>query len=137
VEAEYSVKLQEIEARHKLELSAIAPEGCDNDNSVSPRNTPEEDIAMVERQKKLEQIRLKREMERQKEIERQRALEEETSNAGPSPRDIEMDQILEQLRPLHFEIASVPADGNCLYRAVAAQYSSDATYQEIRKCRCE
>jgi hypothetical protein len=72
-------------------------------------------------------------MERQKEIERERAREEETMNAGPSPRDIEMAQILEQLRPLHLDISTVPADGNCLYRAVAAQHNDETTYQEIRK----
>jgi hypothetical protein len=128
------MKLEDIEARHREQLSAIAPDVC-NVDSIQLGETSGEDAAIAQRQKKLEQIRLKREMERQQEIERER--EEEANNAGPSPRDIEMNQILEQLRPLHLDIVSVPADGNCLYRAVAAQYRTDATYQEIRKCIAE
>lgn len=122
-----------MEARHREELSVIVPEQGNGDLSHPVERSEEED-AMAVRQKKLEQIRLKRERERQRELERERVQEEEAKNAGPTPRDIEMNQILEQLRPLHLDIVSVPADGNCLYRAVAAQYSKDATYQEIRTC---
>jgi hypothetical protein len=126
------MKLHEMEDRHKEELRVIAPDICHVD-SVQANETSGEDAGIAERHKKLEQVRLKRETERQRKIERERAREEEAKNMGPTPRDIEMNQILEQLRPLHLDIVSVPADGNCMYRAVAAQHSKDATYEEIRE----
>jgi hypothetical protein len=137
---EYGARLNAMEDRHREELavSSSTTTTTTRDSSGQVAVTLGEEN-VLERQRKLEQIRKKREIERQKEIDRERGLSEEIANAGPSPRDIEMEQILQQLRPLHYDIEPISADGNCLYRAVAAQCSGIASgtnptvsYQDIR-----
>jgi hypothetical protein len=47
-------------------------------------------------------------------------------------RAMELETLDLQLKPLSLRIVEIPSDGNCLYRAVAAQCGSD--YIAIRKC---
>lgn len=83
------------------------------------------------RLEKQEKARKKREKAREKEQERERQIEEETANAGPSPRDAENDIIQQHLEPLGLKIEEVAADGHCLYRAVGT--SCNLEYPAIRK----
>jgi len=55
------------------------------------------------------------------ERERDRRISEEKAGAAPSAREIEMNQMAEQLAPLGLQVKDISADGHCLYRAVAHQ----------------
>lgn len=90
-----------------------------------------EDLEEKARLNKLEKARRKREAKKEKERERQKALEEEALQAGPSMRETELEALESQLKPLSLKIIEIPSDGNCLYRAVAAQCDSD--YIKISK----
>jgi OTU domain-containing protein 6 len=140
LEAEYETKLKELEARHESELSVSGTvvaeeEPVVEEDELLPVATVTEEIdpEEEERQRKIEKARLKREKAKQKELDREKRIEQENSEAGPSPRDVENIIILQQLDPLNLEMQEVAADGHCLYRAVAAQQNSN--YQEMRaKC---
>ena len=152
-EKEFEEKLNQLQAKHAEEFSALgnaageddsptaaAPEAAtttttgaeesSNDAAAAAATLvdPEEEA----RQRKLEKARRKREKQREKEQQREREIAEETANAGPSPRDVENAQILERLAPLNLEISEVAADGHCLYRAVAAQLTAGQTYSDVR-----
>lgn len=60
----------------------------------------------------------KREKAREKERQREIEIENEKKNAGPSPRDYEIQRMneLNNFKEKKLEIMEVPADGNCLYR---------------------
>lgn len=82
-------------------------------------------------QQKQEKARKKREKEKERDLERERQIEEEATNAGPLPRDVEIEIIQRHLDPIGLEIREVAADGHCLYRAVGA--SCDMDYPAVRK----
>jgi OTU domain-containing protein 6 len=86
-----------------------------------------------ERQRNQAKARRKREKAREKERERERQIVEETSNAGPSQRDLESDAIQQHLKSMNLAVRQVAADGHCLYRALAAQSGGSVDYQEMRK----
>lgn len=132
LEAEYESKLKCMKERHGKELSDETPEFINTDYAANFEKTggegpcePVIDTEEVERQRKVEKARLKREKQRQKELRREQEISKETANAGPLPREVENKIILQQLAPLNMIIAEVKADGHCLYRAVAAQCQSD------------
>ena len=75
------------------------------------------------RERKLARARKKREKQREREAEKERQIAEETANAGPSMRDVELKQLQGFLTPLNLAIRPVPADGHCMYRSIAAQLS--------------
>jgi hypothetical protein len=138
LEAEYESKLKCMKERHGKELSDETPEFINTDYAANFEKTggegpcePVIETEEVERQRKVEKARLKREKQRQKELRREQEISKETANAGPLPREVENKIILQQLAPLNMIIAEVKADGHCLYRAVAAQCQSD--YLTIRK----
>ncbi len=49
------------------------------------------------------------------------------TEAGTSSRDIELNQLNEQLKPLGLRVFEVLSDGNCLYRAIAHQITDQLT----------
>jgi OTU domain-containing protein 6 len=135
-----------MKARHERELQEARTGdqhegGAADKNEASPTPSttaasfePHEDAEDLDRQRRTEKARKKREKAREKERERERRIEEEVANAGPSARLVENQAIEEQLRPLGLRIREVPADGHCLYRAVAAHYP-DTDYTDMRTCR--
>jgi OTU domain-containing protein 6 len=152
IETEYDAKLQAMNDRHALELASLTDstitisyeaEQCKSAEVSATAaavnydgEIPEEDGDNnndTEREKK--QLRARRKREKQKEKDRQRQLElaRETLEAGPSLRQLEIEQLHQHLAPLHLKIEEVKADGHCLYRAVASQCHQ--TYSEIRKFR--
>ena len=154
-EAEFAEKLKQMEARHEQELSEVAasndnqagvPEesasGIDDttttttttiiDGDINQNNSLTSSSTEEERLRKLEKARRKRDAKKEKERQRQDDLEREAANAGPSMRAMELETLDLQLKPLSLRIVEIPSDGNCLYRAVAAQCGSD--YIAIRKC---
>lgn len=151
LEAEYDNKAKQLEAAYQVQLTSDAVEalvledGGPAANIASPAtattifnegpsasatpesNDPEEDA----RKRKLEKARKKKERQKEKEREMEEQIAWETANAGPSARQIELEQIQTILSPQKLEVVEVEADGHCLYRAVGAQIG--ATYTQIRK----
>lgn len=160
VEAEYDRKLHEMRERHRRELAdvEISATAAATTSVVAVEETEEletkvsnlqvvaavtdgadgESAAVVAaneaRERKLAKARRKRDKERAKELEREAAVAQELQSAGPSQRSVELQLIQSVLTPLHYQIGEIPADGHCLYRAVAAQTTTTyaSTYQEIR-----
>jgi OTU domain-containing protein 6 len=159
VEAEFETKQKEMKARHEDELKAVSGGGgaeeevgvgIDNNNNNSSIGNENDDkekssasaltpaqvaaTAEEERQRLIrEKLGLKKEKEREKAREKERAKEQaivdENANAGPAPRDVEM-QIIQSKLPVGMQMEEVTADGHCLYRAVAAH--SEFSYSHIR-----
>lgn len=134
VEAEFATKLKELQEKQSKELAALSETTAAGSASDAPGTAqggagtnPEEE----ERERKQAKARKKREKAKEKERERELQIERENAEAGPSDRQMEVDQIQQQISPLGLQIVEIPSDGNCLYRAVAAH--SGSNYQETRK----
>jgi hypothetical protein len=80
----------------------------------------QDDDKKLLRQKR-ERIQQKREKARQQELHREALIREENAAVGPTPREIEINMLLQQLSPHQLTIQLVDADGHCLYRAIAEQ----------------
>lgn len=138
VEAEFVTKLKELEEKHAKEIAELsASSGPDDAGEAAVENVNaaaeiEPNAEDEERERKQAKARRKREKAKEKERELELQIERENAEAGPSMRQIEVEQIQNQLAPLGLQIAEIPSDGNCLYRAVAAHCGN--TYQETRKC---
>jgi hypothetical protein len=85
-----------------------------------------------EKEKKLEKAKRKKKKQKEKERLVQEELAEMDANAGPSMRQLELELLDAQLLPLALKISEIQSDGNCLYRAVAAQCGMD--YIKVREC---
>jgi OTU domain-containing protein 6 len=134
-ETEFDAKLKELQDKHQQELAGGG--GADEEEAaaaVPPPAEPEPVIGNDEadRLKKQEKARRKKEAKKEKERLRQEELEEIAANAGPSMRKVELEALETQLKPVSLTIAEIPSDGNCLYRAVAAQCEG-SDYVKIRK----
>lgn len=90
-------------------ISQVNIGGSTADNSTKVEGKSESKAAR-RRRKKAEQ-----------EAEAKKRIDDEKANMGPSPKYIEMQAIEEQLRPKNLIVHPVPADGHCLYSAVAHQ----------------
>lgn len=140
VEAQFATKLKELQEKHSNELAALSEttaEGAAASTAAGPVSSttdggggtdPEEER---ERKQKQAKARKKREKAKEKERERELQIERENAEMGPSARQMEVDQIQQQIASLGLQIVEIPSDGNCLYRAVAAH--SGSNYQETRK----
>jgi len=107
--------------------NAVVENQTINESNDDDNNSNNED---TKANNKKEKARRKREKQRQAELDRQRAIDVETANAGPSPRELEMAALKESVLPPEYDICEITADGNCLYRAVAAHCNS--TYTQMR-----
>jgi len=77
----------------------------------------------------------KREKARLAEKQREAEIAADLEKAGPSPRDLEIQRIMElYLVEKKLTLKEISADGNCLYRAIASQCQGDnVDYKQIRK----
>ena len=140
MEAEFAAKLKELEEKHAKEIAEAEGSGAPSGEAAAATTSEEAADPVTEgataeeeeRERKQAKARRKREKAKEKERERELAIERENAEAGPSMRQIEVEQIQNQISPLGFTIAEIPSDGNCLYRAVAAH--SGSSYQQTRKC---
>lgn len=137
MEAEYDEKLRVLQEKHKVELHAASTSDAmtttTNEHVTTSAASKEHDTTAnrsSSSNSKLDKTRKKREKDRDQKREREQRIAEETANAI-SPRQVEMEQIQQQLEGLHLMIHEVAADGNCLYRAVGAQCGAD--YVQMRK----
>jgi OTU domain-containing protein 6 len=141
-----------MKARHEAEIKGVSASGGgteevgggggaamsdNNDQNGSSAGADANATAEEEERQRVrvlkEQRGLKKEKARAKERQQQQDMADETANAGPAARDVEM-QIIQSKLPVGFRMEEVAADGHCLYRAVAAQHSDsgDLTYSHIR-----
>jgi OTU domain-containing protein 6 len=144
VEADCAAKLKDLESKYQEKLQALEEGGGGEEEAAPiPAPTPEpaqeepttesSNTELSEKDRKLEKAWRKKEKLKEKEAQKQRDLEEEEANAGPSLRQVELEQIQAVLTPLNFKVAEIEADGHCLYRAVAAQTNREYSYTQIRK----
>ena len=135
VEDDFASRLQALKAEYDgkmasfIDVSRMDINSDINEKKLQAENTDETHLAMKER-KKMKAIR-KRERKKEKEVQQQKEIQRELSEAGPSLRETELDQIRAVLAPLRLRIAEVAADGHCMYRAVAAQ--ANTNFEEIRE----
>jgi OTU domain-containing protein 6 len=138
-ETEYAEKLEQMQQRHKQEVEAViglaeaGGTGGETDQKAATEAETEaaanvqsemESEGNKNNNSKLEKARRKR--EKQKDEQRQKEANiaaelQSVAQSGPTARDAEMNAIQAHLTPLGLQIATIPADGHCLYRAVQAQ----------------
>lgn len=142
-EVEWKQKEDEMSARHKLELASLS--SLDQPNAPVV-NTNVEDHAITtttsasggddEKLSKQEKARRKKLAKKQaallKEKEREQRIAKENLEAGPSAKELELQRLQ---HPSSHCIHEIPADGHCLYRAVAHQLSSTSTTTTFTKMR--
>uniref|UniRef100_A0A7S4UZK3 OTU domain-containing protein n=1 Tax=Ditylum brightwellii TaxID=49249 RepID=A0A7S4UZK3_9STRA len=148
-EAEFTTKEKEMKERHEKELESLSSdaEGTAAEvkeiesTTAAPAAAAEEgenDDEMqnlTPKERKQLKARRKKERQREKELQRQAEIEEELKKAGPSRRDTEI-QIMNELylSPKKLMIQEIPADGHCLYRAVAFQCGGEnVDYTSMRE----
>mmetsp|Transcript_31398 Transcript_31398/g.34754 ORF Transcript_31398/g.34754 Transcript_31398/m.34754 type:complete len:281 (+) Transcript_31398:65-907(+) len=131
LEAEFEENFIILKRKQKQELVGGATEEV---NEVPTTKTGDDENAAdgqeMVRLRKIEKARCKREAKKDKERQRQEDIEREAAETGPSMRQTELEALETQLKPLSLEIVEIPSDGNCLYRAIAAQ--CDSNYAKIR-----
>jgi len=136
VEEDFAAKLSALEASYQENLAALAVENLAIDTPADAEPAAADDKPEVvdeeaaARERKLAKAKKKRDRQKEKEALIQQQIEEETANAGPGLRKIELEQIQAVLTPLKLKVGEVDADGHCLYRAVGAQTGKN--YKTIR-----
>ena len=135
---EWKGKEDEMLARHKLELASLSSSDQPSLDTTAPIiHTTVEDTATSASEEKLskqEKARRKKLAKKQaavlKEKEREERIAKENLEAGPSAKELELQQL--QYPSSSYGIHEISADGHCLYRAVAHQLSSTTSYQTMR-----
>ncbi|EKU21722.1 otu domain-containing protein 6b [Nannochloropsis gaditana CCMP526] len=140
VQGEVARMERDMEERHARELGkfAAAPNGGRGKGEEGESEEEEDGGATaaekVARKRDKARRKKERKAEREAEEEAARALAKE---GVVSLRDLEMGQILSLLSPLGLRVQEVPADGHCLYRAVAHQLEHQGIpsqgYPEVRR----
>ena len=131
VETDFETKLKDLKERHQKETDGLET------SDVIEEVAPPDDVVVQsteesEKQRKQDKARRKREAKKEKERQRQLEIENAAAEAGPSARQIELEALESQLKPLKLAIKEIPSDGNCLYRAVAAQ-CENMVFSKIRE----
>lgn len=115
-------------AKHAAELAALdggaGPTGSDDKEAVADVNVDEETVAedlMPGNEKKGPSKAQKRREKKEKEAAALRKQREEEMKDVPNYEEIEKNRMDAQLAEVGLKIVDIPADGNCLYRAVAHQ----------------
>lgn len=134
VEDDFAARGKLLQMNHEEKLRHIDGGGIKPifTGTIKDEKPDEETRELSAKERKQLKAKKKKERQKEREIQLQKELEDETANAGPSLRDVELRQIEDVLTPLNLAVDEVDADGHCLYRAVAAQTATD--FHEIRKC---
>jgi OTU domain-containing protein 6 len=132
IEAQIIQLQYDIRAKHRDELEALESR---DDVSISDAYAELELIKQQEKlalkkqtidnlesiERKKSKSKSKQEKKLKKEIEIALSIEQSKQSAGPSLRDIEIEQIKRTLLAESLDIRVILSDGNCLYRAVEDQ----------------
>lgn len=157
LENDYATKEQALKDRHTSELAAAAATTTNNNilttsetqeapatatptpppptiRTTTTNTTTTTTIQQPNLNKKSKAQR-KRDKARLAERDREAAIAAELASAGPSSRDVELQALVERyLAPNNYRLVEIPADGHCLYRAVASQCQHDSNdYRTMRR----
>jgi|LauGreSBDMM110SN_4_FD.fasta_scaffold25647_2 OTU domain-containing protein 6 len=144
IQLEYALKEKHMKESNELEefllhnkpsiddSAALAVDGESNVDSEIVEETSELSEAEKIKQKKAK-AKAKKDKKVAKQIENDRLLEEQRQNAGPSMRQIELDQMNALLARENLIVKEVISDGNCLYHAIADQLDGKYNYLQLRK----
>lgn len=123
LDSEFDSKEKETKQRHETELHNLNPV-VPPEKEHLPQTEEKDPITSIPQQsqqipKKLSKSQKKRQKEKEKEAAREKEIEEELKNMGPTAREVELQRMHElYLDPLNLIIKEIPADGNCLFRAI-------------------
>jgi OTU domain-containing protein 6 len=127
-------ELQEDEARKAAEASNDKnkeEDGEGDDDEKSPASSQNETKEM-----KVTRARQRAMKKAAKEEEDKKRRQEEAAKRGPALRDMEMAKLAGELARMNLRITDIPADGNCMFSAVAHQVKvregSQYSVQELR-----
>jgi len=136
-EKEYEDKFNAIKERHNTELETNGTTTDISSTNDSANNNAEinTNADMEATKPKKTKAQRKREKARLAEKQREAEIAADLEKAGPSPRDLEIQRIMElYLVEKKLTLKEISADGNCLYRAIASQCQGDnVDYKQIRK----
>ena len=110
----------EIEARREVD-SQLADARRHMEERHANELGEDASAARAASEKKKSKSAKRRQKKEEQEKERDQRIADERAGAGPSAREVEVDQLTQQLAPLGLGVEDIPADGHCLYRAVARQ----------------
>lgn len=135
---EIKAMTEALEARQKQELQDFdAREAGEEQAKVS-------EAAALEAQQKeafnaQKQVKMQQKMERQTELEKaeRERMERLIAEAGPSDQAIEREKIEKKLRQKGLALLDVPADGDCLFHALADQLKRVGTEKTDGEIRSE
>jgi OTU domain-containing protein 6 len=143
IEEEYAVKERELMERYAQQLTLAKKEqqssgevqGEETKEPTQSESPPNSSIVNVDekeekQRQRVEQKKAKNVMKRRQAREATQKQEYERLHAlasiGPSAREVEMDRLKElYLEPNNLDIVEVPADGHCLFRAIAEQLNNE------------
>ena len=99
VETDFETKLKDLKERHQKETDGLET------SDVIEEVAPPDDVVVQsteesEKQRKQDKARRKREAKKEKERQRQLEIENAAAEAGPSARQIELEALESQLKPL-------------------------------------
>jgi OTU domain-containing protein 6 len=110
---------------HGEEVKEVTPSESPPNSSIISVDEKEEKQRQKAEQKRAKNVlkrRQAREAMQKKEYERLQEL----ASLGPSAREVEIDRLKElYLEPNNLDIVEVPADGHCLFRAIAEQLNNE------------
>lgn len=114
---EFKVLERDMLARHEAEL--MCADG--GEEQALPDIATLSVSAEDEQPAKLSKAQKRRQRQLEQEAERTAAIEEEIMNMGETSRMVEERALSQLLEPRGLRIHDIPADGNCMYRALAHQ----------------
>ncbi|CAH0404907.1 unnamed protein product [Chilo suppressalis] len=105
----------EMDNRHKQELESLQKE--DKIDSVDEQDSIEQEVAKL----KVTKAQKRREKKNQLEKEREESIKLQEKENIHGPRNKEIQDIAQKLKPRKLNIFPIASDGDCLYNAVAHQ----------------
>lgn len=130
-----SNELEEYLLHHQLSIGDTIAPLIEKDSNIECEIIEEaNELSEAEKvNQKKAKARAKKDKKVARQIENERLLEEQRQNAGPSMRQIELDQMNAMLARENLMVKEVISDGNCLYHAISDQLNGKYSYLQLRK----
>lgn len=136
LEAKIMQMRYDLRAKHRDEIDLLIESGGDDNGgdvvdinqakaAVLNEKEVKEALEKLKIAEKKNKVKLKKDKRAEKDAEKRLLKEEIKQNAGPNMRDIELAQLNEILAKEGLKVKEVPADGHCMYRAIADQLRND------------
>lgn len=126
---EFKKREVEMLAVHQREVDDLSErmQSC----QVSPKSPTLPQSAMNKRLK----AQRRRERQEREEVEKDERIEEELARVGTTERESELHKLQELLVELKLQLFEIPADGNCMYRALAHQCQVHGLPSILGRCQ--